>query len=82
MRADRDVPFADMISASLDRLRPSDREIIELSAWEQLSPAEIAAVIGMTPGAVRVRLHQIRTAMRTELVNAGYPRADPLDRAG
>jgi len=82
MRTDRDVPFGDMISASLDRLKPSDREIIELSAWEQLTPAEIAAVIGMKSGAVRVRLHRIRNALRTELINAGYPRADPLERAG
>ena len=81
MRADRNMPFGDVISASLDRLKPSDREIIELSAWEQLTPAEIAAVIGMKSGAVRVRLHRIRTAIRTELINAGYPGADPLDRA-
>jgi RNA polymerase sigma factor (sigma-70 family) len=81
LRADPDVPFGEMICASLDRLKPIDREIIELSAWEQLTPTEIAAVIGMKPGAVRVRLHRIRTAMRTELVNAGYPRADPRDDA-
>jgi len=82
MRTDRDIPFGDAISASLDRLKPGDREIIELSAWEQLTPAEIATVIGMKSGAVRVRLHRIRTTMRTELIKAGYPRADPLDRAG
>jgi RNA polymerase sigma factor (sigma-70 family) len=81
MRADRDTPFGDLISTALDRLKPSDREIVELSAWEQLTPAEIAAVIGMKSGAVRVRLHRIRAAMRTELINAGYPRADPVDRA-
>jgi RNA polymerase sigma-70 factor, ECF subfamily len=80
-RVDRDIPFGDLISAALDRLKPSDREIIELSAWEELTPAEIAAVIGMKSGAVRVRLHRIRAAMRTELINAGYRRADPLDRA-
>jgi RNA polymerase sigma factor (sigma-70 family) len=81
MRADRDIPFGDVISAAIARLKPSDREIIELSAWERLTPAEIAAVTGMKPGAIRVRLHRIRTAIRTDLINAGYPREDPLDRA-
>jgi RNA polymerase sigma factor (sigma-70 family) len=79
MSADRDVPFGDVISTSLDRLKRSDREIIELSAWEHLTPAEIAAVIGMKSGAVRVRLHRIRTALRTDLIEAGYPQTDPME---
>jgi RNA polymerase sigma factor (sigma-70 family) len=77
-----DSPFADVIIASLDHLKPLDREIIELSAWEQLAPAEIATVVGMKAGAVRVRLHRIRTALRVQLIDAGYPRSDPLDCAG
>jgi RNA polymerase sigma factor (sigma-70 family) len=79
MSPDPDVPFGDVICASLDRLKPNDREIIELSAWEHLTPAEIAAVVGMRPGAVRVRLHRIRTAIRAELIEAGYPRTDPMN---
>jgi DNA-directed RNA polymerase specialized sigma24 family protein len=81
-RTDRDVPFGGVIAASLDRLKASDREIIEFSAWEQLTPTEIGNVIGMKAGAVRVRLHRIRTALRTDLISAGYPRSDPLDRVG
>jgi RNA polymerase sigma-70 factor (ECF subfamily) len=82
IRADSDMPLADVIQASLDRLKPSDREIIELSAWEQLTPIEIANIIGMKPGAVRVRLHRIRSALRADLIRSGYPRSDPLGRVG
>jgi RNA polymerase sigma factor (sigma-70 family) len=81
-RTDRDMPFSEVIAASLDRLKPIDREIIELSAWEQFTPTEIADVIGMKSGAVRIRLHRIRNGIRTDLIGAGYPRSDPLDRVG
>jgi RNA polymerase sigma factor (sigma-70 family) len=82
MRTDSDMPISDVICASLDRLKLSDREIIELSAWEQLTPIEIANVVGMKPGTVRVRLHRIRTAVRADLVRSGFPRSDPLGRVG
>jgi RNA polymerase sigma factor (sigma-70 family) len=82
MRTDSDMPFDDVIYASLDRLKLSDREIIELSAWEQLTPIEIANIVGLKSGAVRVRLHRIRTAIRADLIRSGYPRSDPLGRVG
>jgi RNA polymerase sigma factor (sigma-70 family) len=82
LQADRDVPFSDVVAVSLARLKPSDREIMELSAWEQLTAAEIADLIGMKPGSVRVRLHRIRAVIRADLIGAGYPRCDRLDRVG
>jgi RNA polymerase sigma factor (sigma-70 family) len=76
IRTDSDMPISDVICASLDRLKSSDREIIELSAWEQLTPIEIANIVGMKPGAVRVRLHRIRTAIRADLIRSGYPQSE------
>ena len=43
------------IRAALDRLPPRDREILVLRYLEQLTTAEIAAVLGLGEGAVRTR---------------------------
>ncbi len=48
-------------------LRPEDAELLRLSAWEQLTPAEIAAVLDLTPNAVSIRLHRARASLRDRL---------------
>ena len=59
MRAgeDRDRPAF----AALGSLTPSDQEILRLVAWEELGNEAIAAVLGITPNAVAIRLHRVRT---------------------
>jgi RNA polymerase sigma-70 factor (ECF subfamily) len=41
---------------ALARLRPADREILRLRAWEQLPSQEIAAALGISAHAVDVRV--------------------------
>jgi RNA polymerase sigma-70 factor (ECF subfamily) len=41
--------------AALDLLPPRDREVLVLRHLEQLSPSEISAVLGLSPGAVMTR---------------------------
>jgi RNA polymerase sigma-70 factor (ECF subfamily) len=48
------------VHGALSELSKSDREIVELSAWEELTPIEIAAVLGISANAARVRLHRAR----------------------
>lgn len=48
------------ITSSLSALNPDDREILLLSAWEGLTPAEIAKVFGTTSPAMRMRLSRAR----------------------
>jgi len=48
------------VDTALSQLSKSDREIVELSAWEELAPGEIAIVLGISPNAARVRLHRAR----------------------
>jgi RNA polymerase sigma-70 factor (ECF subfamily) len=48
------------LSEAERRLSDHDRELLALSVWEELSPAEIASVLGITPVAARVRLHRAR----------------------
>jgi RNA polymerase sigma-70 factor (ECF subfamily) len=41
-------------------LGETDQEILRLHAWEELAHDEIALVLGLSRGAVRVRLHRAR----------------------
>jgi RNA polymerase sigma-70 factor (ECF subfamily) len=52
---------------ALDQLSPDDRELVTLIAWEDLSPAQAAAVLGLSAGTARVRLHRARTRLRAAL---------------
>ena len=58
---------AQTVRQALSRLRPDDVEIIQLSAWEQLSHAQIAVVLDVTPNAVAIRLHRARQRLADEL---------------
>jgi RNA polymerase sigma factor (sigma-70 family) len=60
-------PRADAVTDALVRLSAKDRELLTLSAWEDLSPAEIAVVLGQRVGVVRVRLHRARKNLRDKL---------------
>jgi bifunctional DNase/RNase len=58
-------------------LPPTQREAVLLHYVDGLSCSEIAAALGSTPGAVRVRLHRARAELRSRLVPT---RATPLPR--
>lgn len=62
-----EVTWRYAVSAALAQLREDDREILSLVAWEGLSPAEGAAVLGCSVGAFRVRLHRARRRFRRHL---------------
>jgi RNA polymerase sigma factor (sigma-70 family) len=53
--------------AALARLRPEDREVLMLVAWEGLDPARAAAVLGVTPATFAVRLHRARRRLESHL---------------
>lgn len=57
--------------AALDRLDPGDRELLRLTAWEELSPSQLATVLGVSAVAARSRLHRARRRLRRELENPG-----------
>lgn len=55
------VVDTDGAAAAALRLMPDlDRELLTLIAWDQLSHAEAATVVGCSPGALKVRLHRAR----------------------
>jgi RNA polymerase sigma-70 factor, ECF subfamily len=49
-----------LVLVALSRLGDTDAEVLRLVAWEQLSIADIAAVLGIQPDAARQRLHRAR----------------------
>lgn len=76
--AARTVPI---LTAALERLPASDKEILRLTTWEGLTPAELAVALGVRPGTARVRLHRARQALASDpLVRALVEDPDPAVR--
>lgn len=69
-RVDASSPAAQLVDV-LESLRPDDREVLLLVAWEQLSPTEIAAVLDIPAATVRTRLHRARQQIRQQLGATG-----------
>jgi RNA polymerase sigma-70 factor (ECF subfamily) len=55
------------VRRALDALPADDRELVTLTAWEGLTPAQAGAVLGLTPTAARSRLHRARLRLRASL---------------
>jgi RNA polymerase sigma-70 factor (ECF subfamily) len=58
------------LAAAWPRLSPADQEAIALIAWEELSSAQAAAVIGISAVAFRLRLSRARRKLRRHLGEA------------
>lgn len=59
--------WARRLTAALRELPSACREVLLLVAWEDLSPAEAAAVLGIPQGTARSRLHRARSELRIAL---------------
>jgi RNA polymerase sigma-70 factor (ECF subfamily) len=65
-------PLADLEGA-LAGLSEADRELLLLHLWEDLNHAELAALFGITPNAVAIRLHRARQKLRGKLQRSAGP---------
>jgi len=63
-----EAPEAVDLHEALAELGDTERELVRLWAWEQLTPAEIATVVGLSPNAVSIRLTRARQRLRERLV--------------
>jgi RNA polymerase sigma-70 factor (ECF subfamily) len=63
---------AEAVRHALESLSDLDRELVTLTTWERLSPADAARVVGITAGTARVRLHRARARL------ARHPRLQTL----
>jgi RNA polymerase sigma-70 factor, ECF subfamily len=62
------------VRSQIDRLPETYRTVLLLRDIEEMSTEEVADALGISPNAVKVRLHRARQALRTLL--------DPIMRAG
>jgi RNA polymerase sigma factor (sigma-70 family) len=77
-----------VLRAALASLSDSDQEVLRLVAWDGLTPAEAAVVLGCTPVAARTRLHRARGRLAARLglgpgvsrrAPAGHKQGDSVD---
>ena len=66
------------VREALDVLPPGERSVVALHYLEGLSCEEIAALLGRSPGAVRVRLHRARARLREELEPLHEPKEETM----
>ena len=64
-----DVAGTVAVRAALARLEDGDRELLELTAWEELVPREIAVALGLSASVVRARLTRARSRLRHQLTD-------------
>jgi RNA polymerase sigma-70 factor (ECF subfamily) len=55
------------IAAAFRRMPTPDQELLALAGWEGLDPGQIAAVVGCSRNAARIRLHRARRRLAAEL---------------
>src|SRR5450755_546708 len=57
----------EIVRSAIDLLPESYRTVLVLRALEELSNAEVAELLDLSPAAVKVRLHRARSALKTLL---------------
>ena len=63
---DSRIDAESVLRHALALLRPEQRELLTLVAWEDLTIADAGRVLGMPPGTARRSLHEARMALRHE----------------
>ena len=58
---------APALERALDSLTVAEREVLELVAYDGLTPSEAAAALDITPNAARLRLSRARRAVRSQI---------------
>ncbi|WP_243058963.1 RNA polymerase sigma factor [Nocardioides sp. SR21] len=67
---------------ALAALRPEEAELLRLWAWEQLTPAEIAVVLDITPNAASIRLTRAKQKLSDRLRKSGAAAGHEESREG
>lgn len=57
------------VAAAMNQLSDDDAELLRLTAWEGLSPTELATTMHLEPSAVRQRLRRARQRLRHRLAS-------------
>jgi len=68
--AQPDDPRGFEVRLALARLRPIERELLFMTYWEELTPAEVAAILKIPVTSVWMRLTRAREALKKQLDRA------------
>lgn len=71
-----DDPRSFEVRLALGELRPADRELLFMTYWEDLTPAEVSAILEIPVASVWMRLTRARAALKKQL---GQPSTGPVD---
>jgi RNA polymerase sigma factor (sigma-70 family) len=63
------------LSEAMAGLSATDQELLRLAYWDDLPNSDIAAVLGISVGAVSTRLHRARERLRPRLTTADHDEA-------
>jgi len=74
-------PDAAIVVDALAALPETDRELLLLVAWDDLTPAQAAQVVGCSAGAALVRLHRARRRFADELTKRSPANGQILDES-
>lgn len=78
MPASEPSPIGDgLLAGAFNALSERDREILRLIAWEGLSLADAATVLGCSGVACRVRYHRAKSRLASRLATAASFRPEP-----
>jgi RNA polymerase sigma-70 factor, ECF subfamily len=64
------------LNEAMASLSAADQEVLRLAYWDDLPPADIASVLGISAGAVSTRLHRARERLRPLLTTADHDEAN------
>lgn len=70
------------VRIALARLKPADQELLRLSAWEELTHAQIGQVLGITANAAAIRVHRAKKQLGVELAALGFAQRNTEPSAG
>jgi RNA polymerase sigma-70 factor (ECF subfamily) len=71
-----------VVLTAASRLRPIDQEILRLTLWEELPPADVSLVLGIATTAVNERAHRARRNLAKEYWKLTGDRRSPADGRG
>lgn len=79
-RKDESFELKQAFAVTLATVPPADREVLTLTGWYELTPAQAAEALGCSVSAYAVRLHRARRRLAAALEAAGYRGATPAGR--
>lgn len=62
----------DSVISALRTMKPTDREVLMLAAWEELTGPEIAQTLGISAAAAHQRLHRARERFATSFQTTAF----------